>query len=156
MGGTTRPSSSACVMIIPPISRVETPQEVVHPNSSLPCSLWNLIPQALEKFCPRKWEVPACRALRSCIMASMQRVHSAGKAFRFGLFPTEHGHGQPILRKISVQLENQSGFIHGFLGRRMHGVPFLPEKFRCAQERRGRISQRTTLAHWLINRGRSR
>ena len=57
-------------MMSAPIMRVETPQELVHANCwvlSLPAKqmFWDL-----EKFCPRKWEVPAWMALRSCTMAS--------------------------------------------------------------------------------------
>ena len=59
-------------MIRPPTSRVETPHDVVQANSSLAVlRSWNLISWAWEKFCPRKCDVPACSALRSCIMASM-------------------------------------------------------------------------------------
>ncbi len=33
---------------------------------------WNLMSKALAKFWPRLCEVPACRALPSCISASME------------------------------------------------------------------------------------
>ena len=35
------------------------------------------MPLARAKFWPRKWLVPACSALRSCIIASMLNVRSA-------------------------------------------------------------------------------
>ena len=54
--------------------RVLTPQLVVQANSSLPSRDWNLMPLAFAKFCPRKCEVPAWMALRSCTMASMHSV----------------------------------------------------------------------------------
>ena len=33
--------------------------------------LTNCTSKALAKFCPRKWEVPLCKALPSCIIASI-------------------------------------------------------------------------------------
>ena len=58
-GGSTRPLSSEWVMMTAPISRVETPHEVVQQNSSAPLALANLMFWALAKFWPRKCEVPA-------------------------------------------------------------------------------------------------
>ena len=43
LGGSTRPSSSEWVMITAPISRVETPHEVVQQYSSVPDGPANLI-----------------------------------------------------------------------------------------------------------------
>ena len=59
-------------MITPPIRRVETPQLVVLQKSSAPASSWNLMFWASAKWVPRKCEVPACSALPSCIIASME------------------------------------------------------------------------------------
>ncbi len=73
-GGSTSPWSSLCVMMRPPTSRVETPQLVAQACSSLPSLFWNCTSNALAKFWPRKWLVPACRAFLSCIIASMQSV----------------------------------------------------------------------------------
>ena len=73
-GGTTSPLSSEWVMMSPPMSRVETPQLVAQANSSLLSSVLNFTSNAFAKFCPRKWLVPACSALPSCIIASMQSV----------------------------------------------------------------------------------
>ena len=61
-------------MISPPISRVETPQLVAQACSRLPSSVVNSTSNALAKFWPRKWLVPACSALPSCIIASMHSV----------------------------------------------------------------------------------
>ena len=72
LGGSTRPSSSEWVMITAPISRVETPHEVVQQYSSVPDGLANLISWAWAKFCPRKCDVPAWSALPSCIIASIE------------------------------------------------------------------------------------
>ncbi len=71
-GGSTSPLSSECVMISPPISRVLTPQLVCHTYSSWPSLLWNCTSNALPKFCPRSWLVPACSARPFCIMASIE------------------------------------------------------------------------------------
>ena len=48
----------------------DTPQDVFQPYSSLPSSDWKVSSNCLEKFWPRKWDVPACSARLSCIMAS--------------------------------------------------------------------------------------
>ena len=61
-------------MMRPPINRVLTPHEVAHANSSLLLLSLNVTSNALAKFWPRKWLVPAWSALPSCIMASMQSV----------------------------------------------------------------------------------
>ena len=73
-GGTTNPWSSLCVMMRPPTSRVDTPQLVAQAYSTWPAAFWNFTSNALAKFWPRKWLVPAWRALLSCIIASMQSV----------------------------------------------------------------------------------
>ena len=64
-------------MIRVPIIRVVIPQLVVQPNSCFPSRVWNWIPLAREKFCPRKCEVPAWIAFRSCTIASVQSVWTA-------------------------------------------------------------------------------
>ena len=64
-------------MMTVPMSRVLMPQLVVQPNSCVPVRDWNWIPLAREKFCPRKCDVPAWIAFRSCTIASMQRVCTA-------------------------------------------------------------------------------
>ncbi len=59
-------------MTRPPISRVDVPHDVCHTYSGSPRSFWNLTSNALPKFWPRSWLVPACSALPSCMYASMQ------------------------------------------------------------------------------------
>ena len=58
-------------MMRAPIKRVETPHEVAHTYSGLFSLFRKVTSKLLAKFCPRKWEVPLCSALPSCIMASM-------------------------------------------------------------------------------------
>ena len=54
----------------------------------------------LAKFCPKKCEVPACSALRSCIIASMVKVDSApGKRSAAVFSPTMTG----IAKKFSAK-----------------------------------------------------
>ena len=64
-------------MITVPTIRVVMPQLVVQPNSCFPSRVWNRMPIEREKFCPRKCEVPAWIAFRSCTIASMQSVCTA-------------------------------------------------------------------------------
>ena len=91
-GGKTSPSSSECAMISVPMSRVLTPQLVVQASWRLPSRAANSMPEAREKFCPRKCEVPAWMALRSCTMASMQRVLTApGKRSLSDFSPVKTG-----------------------------------------------------------------
>ena len=59
-------------MMSPPMSRVETPHDVCQTYSSSPRSFWNFTSNALPKFWPRSWLVPAWSALPSCMNASMQ------------------------------------------------------------------------------------
>ena len=84
-----------------PTSRVETPQEVVQAKTSCPFWSWNLISWAREKFCPRKCDVPACRALRSCIMASMLNVDTAPGNRSPAVF-------SPLITGIAIQFSAKS------------------------------------------------
>ena len=59
-------------MIRAPMRRVLTPQLVAQTCSRLPSASWNLTSKAFAKFWPRSWLVPACSALPSCIIASME------------------------------------------------------------------------------------
>ena len=82
--------------------RVLTPQEVVQANSCLFSRETNWMPLALAKFCPRKWEVPAWMALRSCTMASTVKVFSApGKRSRAVFSPGMTGIARWFVRKSS-------------------------------------------------------
>ena len=79
-------------MMTPPIRRVETPQLVVLQSVSVPASSWNLIFCASAKCVPRKCDVPACSALPSCIIASMDQVATApGKRSFSGFSPAITG-----------------------------------------------------------------
>ena len=71
-GGRTKPWSSLWVMMRAPIKRVLTPHEVAHTCDLPPSLSAKVTSKALAKFWPKKWDVPACKALPSCISASMQ------------------------------------------------------------------------------------
>mmetsp|Transcript_13233 Transcript_13233/g.43851 ORF Transcript_13233/g.43851 Transcript_13233/m.43851 type:complete len:320 (+) Transcript_13233:290-1249(+) len=73
-GGRRRPVSSPCVMMIPPISRVLTPQLDWCTYCFLPFSSRKVVSNALAKLSPRLCDVPACRAFLSPIIASMVYV----------------------------------------------------------------------------------
>ena len=60
-----------------PTRRVETPQLVAQTYSCSLSLFWKVQSNALAKFCPRKWLVPAWSALPSCISASMVNVSTA-------------------------------------------------------------------------------
>ena len=77
--------------MIAPTRRVETPQDVAQACCQVPASFWNLTSNALAKFCPRKWLVPACSALLSCIIASMQRWNRARELLLSLLGPVSTG-----------------------------------------------------------------
>ena len=70
-GGNTKPLSSPWVMMIAPMIRVDIPHEVSNGycrvlSRPVYCTL-----NAREKPSPKKWLVPLCSALPSCIIASM-------------------------------------------------------------------------------------
>ena len=71
-GGRISPLSSPWVMITPPISRVDTPHDVVQACCTVLSRPWNWMPNALAKFCPRLCDVPACSARPSPISASIE------------------------------------------------------------------------------------
>ena len=71
MGGITRPSLSPCTMMMAPIRRVVMPQEVWWTYFKVLSLSANWMPKALAKPSPKLWLVPDCRALPSCIRASM-------------------------------------------------------------------------------------
>mmetsp|Transcript_12468 Transcript_12468/g.53613 ORF Transcript_12468/g.53613 Transcript_12468/m.53613 type:complete len:255 (-) Transcript_12468:906-1670(-) len=58
-GGSRNPASSPCVMMIPPMRRVETPQEDWYTCWVSPFSSRKVVSNALEKFWPRLCDVPA-------------------------------------------------------------------------------------------------
>ena len=72
LGGSMRPLSSPWVMITPPMSRVDTPHDVVQTCCTVLSRPWNWMSKALAKFCPRLCDVPACSARPSPISASIE------------------------------------------------------------------------------------
>ena len=89
-------------MMSVPMSRVLTPQLVVHACSCLFSRDWNWIPLACAKFCPRKCDVPAWMALRSCTMASMHSVFTAPGKRSLSLFsPVKTGSASQSRAKVS-------------------------------------------------------
>lgn len=54
--------AAPCVMMMPPTMRVLTPQELWYTYCCSWFSSRNCVPNALAKFCPRLWLVPACHA----------------------------------------------------------------------------------------------
>ena len=71
-GGRISPLSSPWVMMTPPMRRVVIPQDVCHPYCTVLSRPWNVMSNTLAKFCPRLWDVPACRARPSPISASIE------------------------------------------------------------------------------------
>ena len=72
--------------------RVDMPHDVVKAGFLAPSSSVNSIPIALEKFVPRKCDVPDCSALPSCIIASIVRLETApGKRSASGFSPSITG-----------------------------------------------------------------
>src|SRR6056300_1281710 len=59
------------------------------------------------------------------------------ETLRLGLFSAKHRHGEPVLSKIRIQFENQTGFLHRFLRRCMNSMPLLPKKFRGTEKKTG-------------------
>ena len=100
-GGNTKPSSSECVIIKPPMRRVEAPQDVAHTYSSLFSLFKNLTSNAFAKFCPKKCDVPACNALPSCIKASIQYVSTAPAKRSFAVLT-------PLITGIAIQFSAKS------------------------------------------------
>ena len=93
------------------------------------------MPDAFEKFCPRKWDVPAWIALRSCTIASMLKVCTApGKRSLSVFSPVNNRDGQIVARESLVNTEHFHGFLTRLGFRLVRGMALLPEEFRRAQE----------------------
>ena len=73
-------------MITPPMSRVDTPHDVVQACCTVLSRPWNWISNAFAKFCPRLCDVPACSARPSPISASIEYVRDAPANFSLSLF----------------------------------------------------------------------
>ena len=122
-------------MMSPPTSRVETPHDVCQTCSSSPALFWNFTSKALPKFWPRSWLVPACSALPSCIIASMQKLDDrAGELLVVGLLPADHRHRHHVLGEVGVDVEHAVHLFERLFVRRVRGVAFLPEELAGAQE----------------------
>jgi hypothetical protein len=68
-----------------PINLHDVPHDVCHANSSMFSLLRNLIPNGLEKFLPRLWDVPNCNDFPSGIIPSRVVVDSAPTNFSLSL-----------------------------------------------------------------------
>mmetsp|Transcript_22814 Transcript_22814/g.70485 ORF Transcript_22814/g.70485 Transcript_22814/m.70485 type:complete len:413 (+) Transcript_22814:169-1407(+) len=156
-GGRRSPASSPCVMMSPPTMRVDTPHDVCHTCRCSPSSSWNCVPKALAKFCPRLWLVPACSALRSPIIASIVYVWSAPANFSMRLL-------RPQMTGMASTPSASSRYTSSICSVSASASSCVacavwPSCHRNSSVRtngRVRISQRTTLAHWLTSSGRSR
>ena len=102
-GGRISPWSSPWVMIMAPMKRMLNPQEVVQTYCWVLFSSRNWILKALAKFCPRKCDVPACRALPSCIKASIAYVSRAPANLSPGDFT-------PLRTGIAIQFSAKSAY----------------------------------------------
>ena len=156
-GGSTAPSSSACAMMTVPTSRVLTPQDVVHAYSCLFSREMNLISLAFAKFCPRKCDVPAWIAFRSCTIASMHSVSTApGKRSPALFSPVKTGSASQSRAKVSYTRRISIVSSRASFSVSCAVWPSCQRNSAVRRKTRGRISHRTTFAHWLIKIGRSR
>ena len=147
-GGSTRPLSSPWAMISAPIRRVETPQEVAHTYSCLPSLPVNCTSKDLAKFCPRKCEVPACRAFPSCIIASMVIVSRAPAKRSLGLLcPTTTGSARVLRAKSAYTCTISRALSCASWAVAWAVWPSCQRNSAVRRKRRVRISQRTTLHH---------
>ena len=149
--------SSLCVMISAPIRRVDTPHDVAHTYSSSLFLLMNFTSNAFAKFCPRKCDVPDCNALPSCIIASMVKVSSAPAKRSLADFT-------PFITGTAIYFSAKSAYTLSifFASSRASSLvacavcPSCHKNSAVRRNRRVRISQRSTFAHWLQRIGRSR
>ncbi len=82
-GGSTSPWSSLCVMMRPPISRVDTPQLVAQAYSSLPSWFWNCHVERLgevlaEEMARARLAAPCCPASSPRCRACRRRRGTSG------------------------------------------------------------------------------
>ena len=156
-GGSTKPLSSEWVMMSAPIRRVDTPHDVAHTYSGLFSLLRNVTSNDFAKFCPRKWLVPLCRALPSCIIASMVYVSRApAKRSVSDLTPCMTGTAMYFSANSAY---TWSIFCASCSASSRVAWAVWPSCHKNSDVRRkGRvlISQRMTLHHWLHINGRSR
>ncbi len=156
-GGSTSPLSSECVIMSAPISLVETPHDVAQTYSGLLSLLRYVTSNAFAKFCPRKWLVPLCRALPSCIIASIVYVSRAPAKRSVSLFT-------PCTTGTAMYFSAKSAYTCSIFCASASASSFVacavwPSCQRNSDVRRNgrvRISHRMTLHHWLHISGRSR
>mmetsp|Transcript_103338 Transcript_103338/g.316260 ORF Transcript_103338/g.316260 Transcript_103338/m.316260 type:complete len:302 (-) Transcript_103338:643-1548(-) len=156
-GGRTRPVSSECAMIVAPISRVDTPQDVAHTYLKSPVSsVWYCTSKALAKFCPRKCEVPAWMAMPFCASASIVYVSSApAKRSRSDFRPGNNGKpncscaSHTYTSRISLACASASSFVAWAVWPSCHKNSALRKKGFVLR------SQRMTFTHWFIRIGKS-
>ena len=120
-----------------PTRRVLTPQLVVQPNSCLPSRVWNWMPLDARKVLPE--EMRSAGLDRLAILHhrfDAKRLHRAGKTFALRFLAGENRHREVIARKGFVNVEHLLRLVARFGFGLVHGVAFLPEEFRRAQERR--------------------
>src|SRR5262249_19233694 len=133
-GGSTSPWSSECVMISPPISRVETPQLVAQGYSRWPAWFWNCTSKPLPKFWPRRWGVAGWR--RPPVLhhrLDAQRVDGAGELLPLTLGAGQDRHRHKLLGEGAVHLQHAVRLLLRLLLRGVGGVPLLPEELGGAQ-----------------------
>ena len=159
-GGRRKPSSSPWVMITPPIRRVETPQLVVWQKSMLAVRRPGSGCSGLRRNgCPRIMRGAGLQRL-AVLHHRFDGIgaHRAGETLILRLLARDHRHGQHVFGKArdrlpaSCRVSSIASSLrwHGRYGPPARGIRW------CAGTGAVRISQRTTLAHWLISSGRSR
>ena len=156
-GGMTTPSSSPCAMISVPIRRVDTPHDVVQACCRVLSRPRNEMSCAFAKFCPRKCDVPAWMAFMSCTIASTVSVFTAPGNRSFSDFsPATTGMASQSRRNDAYT--PCINFVSAMASSAVSCAvwPSCQRNSEVRRNKRGRISQRITLAHWLINNGKSR
>ena len=119
----------------------------------------NCTSNAFAKFCPRKCDVPLCSAFPSCISASIVSVSSApGETFAGRSCAPRSPAAPSTFRQIPCRRRSFfSASARSASSRVSCAVcPSCHRNSAVRRNRRVRISQRTTLAHWLQRIGRSR
>ena len=145
-------------MITPPIIRVDTPQLVVCAMVELALRFWNGCPAPSAKFVPEK--VRRCRPAAPCRPASSPRCTRCRRRRGSARSPAFRPRS-PASPGTSSAKSRYTSSIFSVSSRASSAVAcaVCPSCHRNSVVRRNmrvRISQRTTLAHWLISTGRSR
>ena len=123
-------------MITVPTSRVLTPQLVVQPNSCLPSRDLKLDSARARKVLPEKMRSAGLD--RFAILHhrfDAKRLHRAGETFALRFLAGENRQREIIAHEGFVNVEHLLRLLARFGFGFVHGVAFLPEEFRRAQER---------------------